>query len=32
MWHHILVPLDGTPGAELALPLAAHIARESGQC
>ncbi len=30
MWHHILVPLDGTPGAELALPLAAHIARGSG--
>src|SRR5579884_4393426 len=29
MWHHILVPLDGTPGAELALPLAAHIAREA---
>jgi nucleotide-binding universal stress UspA family protein len=30
MWHHILVPLDGTPGAEQALPLAAHIARETG--
>jgi hypothetical protein len=30
MWHHILVPLDGTPGAELALPLAARIARGSG--
>lgn len=30
MWHHILVPLDGTPGAELALPLAARIARGLG--
>lgn len=30
MWQHILVPLDGTPGAELALPLAARIARGSG--
>jgi nucleotide-binding universal stress UspA family protein len=30
MWHHILVPLDGTPGSELALPLAARIARRSG--
>jgi nucleotide-binding universal stress UspA family protein len=30
MWQHILVPLDGTAGAEQALPLAAHIARAVG--
>ncbi|GHO91615.1 universal stress protein UspA [Reticulibacter mediterranei] len=30
MWQHILVPLDGTAGAEQALPLAAHIARAAG--
>jgi nucleotide-binding universal stress UspA family protein len=30
MWQHILVPLDGTTGAEQALPLAAHIARAAG--
>ncbi len=30
MWQHILVPLDGTTGAEQALPLAAHIARATG--
>ncbi len=30
MYQAILVPLDGSPASELALPLAAHIARRSG--
>lgn len=30
MFKRILVPLDGSPRAELALPVAAHIARASG--
>jgi nucleotide-binding universal stress UspA family protein len=30
MFKHILVPLDGSPRAELALPVAAQIARYSG--
>jgi len=30
MFHHILVPLDGTECAEQAIPLAARIARASG--
>jgi len=30
MFHHILVPLDGTECAEQAIPLAAKIARASG--
>jgi nucleotide-binding universal stress UspA family protein len=30
MFHHILVPLDGSMSAELAIPLAAQIARASG--
>ena len=30
MFQHILVPLDGSPRAERALPIAARIARTSG--
>ena len=30
MFHHILVPLDGTDVAELAIPFAAHIAHATG--
>src|SRR5215475_3278454 len=30
MFHHLLVPLDGSSRAEEALPLAAHIAHRSG--
>ncbi|HZR38937.1 MAG TPA: universal stress protein [Ktedonobacteraceae bacterium] len=30
MFHHLLVPLDGSSRAEEALPLAAHIARRTG--
>jgi nucleotide-binding universal stress UspA family protein len=30
MFHHLLVPLDGSLEAEDALPLAAHIARRTG--
>ena len=30
MFRHILVPLDGSPRAEAALPVAAHLARASG--
>jgi len=30
MFHHILVPLDGSSRAEQALPLAVHIARHTG--
>lgn len=30
MFHHMLVPLDGSLRAEEALPLAAHIARRTG--
>jgi nucleotide-binding universal stress UspA family protein len=30
MFHHILVPLDGSMRAEQALPVAAQIARASG--
>jgi nucleotide-binding universal stress UspA family protein len=30
MFHHILVPLDGSSRAEQALPLATHIARHTG--
>jgi nucleotide-binding universal stress UspA family protein len=30
MFHHILVPLDGSQDAEKALPMAARIARSSG--
>lgn len=30
MFHHILVPLDGSPRAEQALPVAARLARASG--
>jgi nucleotide-binding universal stress UspA family protein len=30
MYHHILVPLDGSTRAEKALPIAARIARHSG--
>ncbi len=30
MFHHILVPLDGSKRAESALPVAASIARSTG--
>ena len=30
MFQHIVVPLDGSPRAERALPVAARIARASG--
>ncbi len=30
MFHHVLVPLDGSPRAEQALPVAARIARATG--
>jgi nucleotide-binding universal stress UspA family protein len=30
MFQHIVVPLDGSPRAEQALPVAARIARASG--
>jgi nucleotide-binding universal stress UspA family protein len=30
MFHHILVPLDGSPRAEQALPIAARLVRASG--
>src|ERR1051326_2006182 len=30
VFQHILVPLDGSPRAERAIPVAAHIARASG--
>lgn len=30
MFHHLLVPLDGSPRAELALPVAARIAHATG--
>ncbi len=30
MYRNVLVPLDGSPKAEHALPLAAHIARDAG--
>jgi nucleotide-binding universal stress UspA family protein len=30
MFQRILVPLDGSPGAEHAIPVAAHIARNAG--
>ncbi len=30
MFHHILVPLDGSPRAEQALPVAARLAHASG--
>lgn len=30
MFRHIMIPLDGSPRAESALPVAAHLARASG--
>ena len=30
MFHHILVPLDGSPRAERAIPVATRLARASG--
>ena len=32
MFQHILVPLDGSPRAEHALPIAARLARASSGC
>lgn len=30
MFQHLFVPLDGSPGAERAIPLAARLARSVG--
>jgi nucleotide-binding universal stress UspA family protein len=32
MFQRILVPLDGSPRAERAIPIAARLARNSGGC